>query len=82
MLCHKSGELPAAAPKLVCQGWIRVMQERAIGVRLALMQGLVTREEVEDVGEDLFKTFREMLDANGVRPPRRNRFVPKHSRRR
>jgi hypothetical protein len=81
MLCHKSGARPPAAPQIVCQGWIRVMKQDAIGVRLALVRDLVTIEEVEDTdGPDLFTTFRAMLVANGIRPPARNRYMPKHRR--
>lgn len=77
MLCHKSTAQQVSASELICQGWIRVVKQNAIGVRFALMRGLVTIEEVDDTNvPDLFPTFRAMLIANGVRPPRRNRYVP------
>lgn len=78
MQCHKAGALPEEeGRKFICQGWIRVMGLDAIGVRIALMTRLVTPEEAEDrEGLDLFSTFREMLEANKVTPPRRNRVVP------
>lgn len=78
MNCHKAAEsAPAIARKLVCQGWVRVMKLDAIGVRFALMRDLVTIEEMNDADvPDLFQTFREMLVANGVKPPRRNRRTP------
>lgn len=76
MLCHKAGVPTSTSPKIVCQGWVRVLKFDAIGVRIAVMQDLVTEEEMNDVdGPDLFASFREMLDANGVRPPPRNRYV-------
>lgn len=73
MACHKS----TAEHILPCQGWVRVMGFNAIGVRLAVISGKVSHAEVEDRdGPQLFKTFAAMLRANGIRLPRRNRFVP------
>lgn len=73
MLCHKA---KADAPSLkqpTCQGWVRVMGDRAIGVRIALARGLVTPAETMDTkGLDLFESFEAMLRANNVEPPPRN----------
>jgi hypothetical protein len=47
----------------------------AIGVRLAVMTGKVSLAEVDDQrGPALFPSFAAMLEANGIRLPRRNRF--------
>lgn len=80
MLCHKSPEFVAKpgneGKKLVCQGWIRVIGFEAIGVRIAAMRGYVTGEEVEDQRPGLFGSFEEMLAANRIVPPKRNKFIP------
>jgi hypothetical protein len=74
MLCHHANEVSAPEDKPICQGWVRVMGHDAIGVRIALVRGRVTRREVEDKeGPELFETFEDMLLANGVLPPERNR---------
>lgn len=71
MACHKS----TRAMPLPCQGWVRVMGFGAIGVRLAVMTGKVSLAEVDDQrGPALFPSFAAMLEANGIRLPRRNRF--------
>jgi Family of unknown function (DUF6283) len=76
MLCHKATALPAEERNgLVCQGWIRVMGCNAIGVRIASMTGKVSLEEIEDrEGLDLFDSFEDMLRANRVKLPKRNKF--------
>jgi len=78
MLCHKSISLPKEArDEVPCQGWIRVMGFDAIGVRLLVMRGQATFEEVEDkAGPKLFPTFAAMMRANKIRLPRRSRFRP------
>ena len=76
MACHKSSALPTDKTPLTCQGWIRVIGLSAIGVRIALLRGSVTIEEVDDrSGPKLFPTFEAMLKANGIPLPARNRFV-------
>jgi hypothetical protein len=71
---------PSTLPKGVrkdipCQGWIRVMGFDAIGVRLLVMRGEATFEEVEDkAGPKLFPSFTAMMRANKIRLPRRSRF--------
>ena len=60
-----------------CQGWIRVMGFDAIGVRLLVMRGEATFEEVEDRGgPKLFPTFTAMMRANKIRLPPRSRWMP------
>ncbi len=83
MLCHKSGVLPKEERgKLPCQGWIRVMGFAAIGVRITVMQGSATLEEVEDKnGPELFSTFTAMMRANKIKPPRKSKQMPtRHTR--
>lgn len=79
MLCHKSSALPKAERGDVpCQGWIRVMGFDAIGVRLLVMRGRASPEEVEDTGGPaLFPTFNAMMRANKIRLPRRPRTKPR-----
>jgi len=75
MLCHKASVLPEEdRSKVPCQGWIRVMGFDAIGVRLLVMRGQATFEEVEDkAGPELFPTFATMLRANKIRLPKRSK---------
>ena len=77
MLCHKSGALPKADQGNVpCQGWIRIMGCDAIGVRILLMNGKTTIEEVEDrKGPKLFPTFTAMMRANKIKLPKRSRMT-------
>lgn len=77
MLCHKSNALPEAERgNIPCQGWIRVMGRDAIGVRILLMRGKVSFEEVEDRGgPKLFPTFAAMMKANRIRLPKRSTAV-------
>ena len=77
MLCHKANALPEdERGNLPCQGWIRVMGFRAIGVRILAMQNKITVEEVEDKGgPKLFPTFNAMMKANKIRLPRRTRWA-------
>lgn len=71
MQCHRSATTTAM---LVCQGWARVLGTDAIGVRIALLQGDLTIEETNDVdGFDLF-TFEEMMVANDIELPPRNKW--------
>lgn len=79
MLCHKSNALPKEERGDVpCQGWIRVMGYEAIGVRILVMQGKATLEEIEDKdGPKLFPTFTAMMRANKIRLPQRSRMTPK-----
>ena len=78
MLCHKATALPKADQgKVPCQGWIRVMGRDAIGVRIVLMGGRATLEEVEDrKGPKLFPTFTAMMRANKIPLPGRSRVTP------
>ena len=82
MLCHKSHALPPSERVNVpCQGWIRVMGFDAIGVRLLVMRGQATFEEVEDKhGPTLFPTFTAMMQANKIPLPRRSRSTPRRPR--
>ena len=79
MLCHKANNLPKgakdpAAPP--CQGWIRVMGFRAIGVRILAMTGKISAEEVTDrEGLNLFESFEKMLRANKIKIPKRNKWL-------
>jgi hypothetical protein len=60
MLCHGAGDLPPEqAREVICQGWVRVLGLDAIGVRIAVMRGAVTDEELEDTDRpDLFDSLR------------------------
>jgi hypothetical protein len=82
MLCHKAGDLPMEDRNDVpCQGWIRVMGFDAIGVRILVMRGQATFEEVEDTaGPKLFPSFTAMMRANKIRLPKRSRMIPTRRR--
>ncbi len=75
MLCHKSTVLPEAERNdLPCQGWARVMAFDAIGVRIAVLSGKLSVDEVNDRDTvDLYDTFAEMLEANRIEIPDRNK---------
>jgi uncharacterized protein DUF6283 len=77
MLCHKAMKLPAPErPRLICQGWVRVIGLNAIGVRLAVMTGRVSDEELHDTeGPALYESFKEMMEANDIGCPKRNKVV-------
>ena len=71
-----------ARPEVQCQGWIRVMGFDAIGVRLLVMRGQVTFEEVADkAGPKLFPSFTSMMRANKIRLPRRSKMIQPRPRR-
>jgi hypothetical protein len=73
MLCHKAKKGAPSHTQPTCQGWVRVMGDHAIGVRIALARGQVTPAETQDTkGLDLFESFEAMLRANNVEPPPRN----------
>jgi hypothetical protein len=82
MLCHKSNALPKEdRGDVPCQGWIRVMGFDSIGVRILVMQGKATFEEVADQdGPELFPTFTAMMRANKIKLPRRSRATPTNRR--
>ena len=73
MQCHKSATAPET---IVCQGWLRVMKTDAVGVRIALMRGQATLEEMNDASTALFTSFEEVMAANNVELPPRNKFNP------
>lgn len=77
MLCHHAVKLPESERgSLPCQGWVRAIGFDAIGVRLAVMTGKVSLAEVRDTGgPELYASFDEMMSADGVECPGRNRFV-------
>ena len=73
MQCHKSK--PESEQILPCQGWVRVVGDEAIGVRIGLFKGTITREELADragVGVTLYASFEEMVRAQGIVPGPRN----------
>lgn len=76
MLCHKAAALPPGPKRdgLFCRGWVLVMGGAAIGVRLALLRGIVSTGDLDPApnGPDLYETFDAMMRANGVVPPPRN----------
>ena len=59
---------------LICQGWARGMAFDAIGVRIAVLSGKLSVDEVNDRDTvDLYDTFAEMLEANRIEIPDRNK---------
>lgn len=78
MGCHKS----TPQTMIPCQGWVRVVGFDSIGVRLLVMQGRVTIDEVNDrSGPTLFASFEAMMRANRVDPPARSRSLLEQPRR-
>lgn len=61
--CHESGtEKPA-----LCAGGI-LGEHHNLGLRLAMIRGDLDPRDVSDGGVDLFETYRDMAEANGVDP--------------
>lgn len=74
MLCHKTATREVA-PDTPCAGAVLVLGFQSIGIRLAAGAGrVVLSEYVSRV--PLFADMAEMLRANGVRLPPRNRVKP------
>jgi hypothetical protein len=76
MLCRCTGDLPPEQVReVICQGWVRVLGLDAIGVRLAVMCGAVTEQELDGTDRpDLFGSFEEMMEANRVEMPKRSKW--------
>lgn len=69
MACHKSGQEQPYA----CAGFLAQVGYESVGVRILAMQGGETPDDIYTNGLDLFETFEQMLEANDVEVPRRNR---------
>ncbi len=76
MLCHHAAQPPETEQGThPCHGRIKAVGYDAIGVRLLVMRGTVNHEDVTGhTGPELYDSFDDMLDANGIEPPRRNRY--------
>ncbi len=68
--CHK-GE-PGTDDDLACAGWLAREGHNHIGVRLAIMNGDLPMEALEqnDTWPDLYDTYEDMAAANGANLPR------------
>lgn len=75
MACHKT---PSGSAEVIpCQGWVRAIGFDSIGLRILVMTGKVSMEEVDDKdGPELFPSFLAMMRANKAKPPARNRWTP------
>lgn len=71
MACHKTTK----DRRLVCAGWLGVIGYDSIGARLIAMQGGPKPDDVDLSGLEMFSGYEEMLEANGVEMPPRNRWV-------
>ena len=71
MACHKTTK----ERLLVCAGWLGVVGYDSIGARLMAMQGGPKLDDVDLSGLEMFAGYEEMLEANGVEMPPRNRWV-------
>ena len=72
MLCHKS-RLDEDI-KVPCAGAILVLGFASIGIRIATMRGTIDPAEYGADGLELYSTFAEMLEANGITVPARNKL--------
>lgn len=73
MGCHKSTpERPRT-----CAGWLGVIGYESIGARLLAMRGGPRPEDVVLDGLEMFSGYEEMLEANRVPVPPRNRYEPR-----
>lgn len=74
MLCHKSK--PNDGTRIPCAGYVVVVGYDSIGIRLATSRGEIVPEVfVSDT--PLYSSFEEMMRANNVEPPPRNRRTPR-----
>lgn len=69
MLCHKSNKVEGSP----CVGAILAVGLESIGLRIAVLQGKI---DLKNFSTDtpLYRSFEEMLRANKVRIPKRNRL--------
>lgn len=73
MGCHKSTpERPRT-----CAGWLVVIGYESIGARLLAIHGGPRPEDVALDGLEMFSGYEEMLKANRVPVPPRNRYEPR-----
>ena len=73
MLCHQSK--PKEGVELPCAGAVIVLGFDSIGIRIATLQGKLDPEEyASDV--ELYSSFDNMMRANNIVPPKRNRILP------
>lgn len=68
MGCHKGGGK-------ACAGWLGVIGYEAIGARLLAARGGPTPSDVDLTGLEMFSGYEDMLAANGVAVPPRNRWI-------
>ncbi|WP_417546476.1 DUF6283 family protein [Marinobacter sp.] len=62
--CHSSGSSKSAT----CAGFLLKGADHNMSVRLSLIQGRLDLSKVSDGGHELFESYREMAEANGVSP--------------
>lgn len=62
--CHQSADRRTIA----CAGFLLRGAEHNLAVRLGMMQGRLEVDAVDAAGLDLFASYREMAEANGVAP--------------
>lgn len=60
--CHMAGTEKSAT----CAGFLLQNADNNIGVRLAMMRGDYDPRRVTDGGAELFESYRDMAEANGV----------------
>jgi hypothetical protein len=63
--CHMSG---AQAPRSCAGAMLSTGAEHNLQVRLRIVSGRFSWADVHDGGADLFRSYREMAEANGVDP--------------
>ena len=78
MLCHKSRK---SRKKLICAGYAIVLGYDSIGLRLAALNGQFDPNDYDANGIALHPSFEAIMEAQGIRQPRRNRVKDKPSAR-
>ena len=68
-LCHHS----RPDREILCAGAILVLGYHSIGVRVSARRGDIDLDDYQADGAELYRTVDEVLQANGVAPPPRNR---------
>jgi hypothetical protein len=77
MLCHKSR--PEEGVQIPCAGYVIVVKYESVGVRIAASFGRLNPDDFSS-DEPLYANFEEMMRANNIEPPPRNRMTAQPTR--
>jgi hypothetical protein len=75
MLCHQSKKQKR---KIICAGYALIVGYKSIGLRMANLDGKYDPNDYDACGIPLHGSFDEMMKAQGIEPPPRNRVLGRH----